>query len=129
MADDPFNTIDVANEIKAGLCFAYNARGKAGDDSMAIIWGDTVIGATVGFNQTGWVFTHDTTVNYLDIMLTLGMSNYGVGDFTKSLNHVSDIWAILNPSISVATIDVSTVDGRRQLAVQLDSLQSYLASP
>ena len=129
MADDPFNTIDVANEIKAGLCFAYNARGKAGDDSMAIIWGDTVIGATVGFNQTGWVFTHDTTVNYLDIMLTLGMSNYGVGDFSKSLNHVSDIWAILNPSISVATIDVSTVDGRRQLAVQLDSLQSYLASP
>lgn len=129
MADDPFNTIDVSNEIKAGLCFAYNARGNAGDDSMAIIWGDTVIGATVGFNKTGWVFTHDTTMNYLDVMLTLGMSNYGVGDFTKSLDHVSDIWAILNPSISVAAIDVSTVDGRRQLAVQLDSLQSYLTSP
>ncbi len=129
MADDPFNTIDVTNEIKAGLCFAYNARGNSGDDSMSIIWGDTVIGATVGFNKTGWIFTHDTTINYLDVMLTLGMSNFGVGDFTKSLEHVSDIWAILNPSISVATIDVATVDGRRLLAVQLDSLQNYLATP
>ncbi|MBT3216717.1 MAG: hypothetical protein HOD97_03210 [Candidatus Marinimicrobia bacterium] len=129
LSDDPFNVIDVANELKAGLCFAYNARGNVGDDSMAIIWGDTVIGATVGFNKTPWTFTHDTTMNYLDVMLTLGMSNFGVGNFSQSLDHVSEIWAVLNPSISVANIDILTVDGRRELAVQLDSLQTYLATP
>lgn len=124
-----FDATNIGNELKAGLCFAYNARGGTGDDSLAIIWGDTVLAATSGPLQTSWTFSHDTTLNHLDLRLTLGMSNYMVKSFSKSLVHVADIWEEVNSSVIVTTIDVTTVDGRRQLAGQLDTLRTILASP
>lgn len=124
-----YDDTDVDNEIKAGLCFAYNARGDSGDDFLSIIFGDSVLAKTSGPLQTQWVFSHDTTLNYLDLRLTLGMSNYKIGSFTTSLDHVADIWAEVNSSVVVTTIDVTTVNGRRELATQLDTLRTLLASP
>jgi len=76
-----------------------------------------------------WVFSHDTTINHLDVRVTVAMSNYAVRDFATSLTHVQTILSEINPTAPVWTTDVNTVEGRQALASKIEELQVFLASP
>jgi tetratricopeptide (TPR) repeat protein len=124
---DPVIATNVPREIIAGLCFIENAIGK---DSLAIQWGDSLLARLSAELEGGrWVFSHDTTINHLDVRVTVAMSNYSVGNFETSLTHVQTILAEINPTAPVWTTDVNTVEGRQTLASKIEELQVFLATP
>lgn len=124
---DPFITTNVPREILAGLCFIENAEGE---DSLAIQWGDSLLAQLNAELEGGrWVFSHDTTINHLDVRVTIAISNYSIRNFETSLTHVQAILAEINPTAPTWTTDVTTVEGRQALASKIEELQVFLASP
>lgn len=125
-----YDTTNIRYEIWAGLCFASNAKGQ---DSIAIIWGDSLVDAlTSGLTSTTWMFSHNNTnsnnkINHLDLRITIAASHFAEGEFTNSVTHMQTILTELSSS-STFNPDVNTVSGRSELAVWIDSLQTILST-
>ncbi len=113
---------DVHEEMLAGLCFAYNARGE---DSLSLVWADSL---TANWTEIStWSFSHDTTLNHLDVYIAIASSYFGVGDFTNSLGETKLVMNILTPGEGTNfNPDINTVIGRDALAAQIKTLQTYL---
>ena len=114
----------VAYDILAGLTFAHSALKH---DSSAISYGDSLIWLiSQQIGEKTWIFPHDSTTNYLDIHLTLALSYYALSDFTESLDNVQDIKTALNPASPPYVVNTNTVQGREELAAEIEYLQNYL---
>ena len=114
----------VAHDILAGLTFAHSALKH---DSSAISYGDSLIWLiSQHIGEKTWTFPHDSTTNYLDIHLTLALSYYALSDFTESLDNVQDIKTALNPASPPYVVNTNTVQGREELAAEIEYLQNYL---
>ncbi|MFQ6614976.1 MAG: hypothetical protein ACE5D1_09055 [Fidelibacterota bacterium] len=122
---DPNILADTKREIWAGLCFANHARGS---DEDAVLWGDSLLAEIATLTPPTWSFSHDTTLNYLDVHLTLATAQFTLSRFGASLNHVQFIVDALNPTATF-TADTSTVSGRRALADEMETLREILATP
>ena len=114
----------VAHDILAGLTFAHSALKH---DSSAISYGDSLIWLiSQQIGEKTWVFPHDSTTNYLDIHITLALSYYALSDFTESLENVQEIKMALNPASPPYVVNTNTVQGREELAAEIEYLQNYL---
>ena len=114
----------VAHDILAGLTFAHSALKH---DSSAVHYGDSLIWLIEqNDGEKTWVFPHDSTTNYLDVHVTLALSYYALSEFTESLGHVQKIKTALNPASPPWLVNTNTIDGRNQLAAEIEYLQNYL---
>ncbi len=120
---DQWSIINTQAEILAGLTFAYHAKGN---DSKAIEYGRTFLDSTVKPLEPGWIFTHDSLLNYLDLRITLAASYFAKGKFDSTILQVTVILDSLNSS-EVAITDTS-LNGRKLMAKQIMSLQDVLFS-
>ena len=118
-----WNPIDVQSEILAGLTFANHALGK---DAKVIQYGRTFLDSTVKPLTAGWMFTHDSLLNYLDVRITLAASYFAVGKFDSTILQVTVILDSLNSS--ELPITDTTLVGRKEMAKQIMILQDYLLS-
>ncbi len=118
---DAWNPTDVQSEILAGLTFAHHAQGK---DTKAIEYGRAFLDSTVKPLTAGWMFTHDSLLNYLDVRITLAASYYAVGKFDSTILQVTIILDSLKSS-ELPVTDTSLV-GRKEMAKQIMTLQDYL---
>jgi len=118
---DRSNINDVAKEIQAGLCFSYNA---IGNDTSAITYGSLLIDAIDKDAVPDWHFTHDTTLNHLDVRLVLAVANYSLGNFSESLSQVQDIIGFID-SATAFEADTTTA-GQQALAEEIEILQQLL---
>ena len=125
-----YDTTNIRFELLAGLCFANNAEGL---DVAAIAWGDRLIdGLSSGLATNKWVFTHNNLnnknkINHLDLRVTMAASNFAIGEFSKSVNHIQSILTELSGSTTFNP-DVNLVSGRAELAVWIDSLSTILSN-
>ncbi len=124
-AQDPNILENTKREIWAGLCFANHALGANQD---AVHWGDSLLTELETLTPPTWSFSHDTTLNYLDVHLTMAISYFSMGHFSPSLDHVQFIVSELNPNASF-TADTSTVVGRQAIAAEIETLRGILATP
>ena len=120
---DQWNPIDVQSEILAGLTFANHALGK---DAKVIQYGRAFLDSTVKPLTAGWMFTHDSLLNYLDVRITLAASYFAVGKFDSTILQVTVILDSLNSS--ELPITDTTLVGRKEMAKQIMTLQNYLLS-
>jgi hypothetical protein len=74
----------------------------------------------------GWMFTHDSLLNYLDVRITLAASYFAVGKFDSTILQVTVILDSLNSS--ELPITDTTLVGRKEMAKQIMTLQNYLLS-
>ena len=118
-----WNPIDVQSEILAGLTFANHALGK---DAKVIEYGRAFLDSTVKPLTAGWMFTHDSLLNYLDVRITLAASYFAVGKFDSTILQVTVILDSLNSS--ELPITDTTLVGRKEMAKQIMTLQDYLLS-
>ena len=119
--EDKWLTTDVQSEILAGLVFAYHAKGL---DASAVTYGRAFIDSTVKPLTPGWVFSHDSLLNHLDVRITLASSYFAVGKFDSASLQVQIVLDSLNSSV-IAISDTS-LEGRRKMAEQISSLQTSL---
>ena len=86
---DPWNSTDVHLEILAGLTFAYHAKGN---DKEAVKFGNALIDSTlIGLNPSrwhSWAFSHDSTLNYLDLRITMASSYFALAEFDSTQVHL-----------------------------------------
>jgi len=99
------DTLAIADQMYAGLAFA---RSAAGDNAGCV--------TAAGEVATGWVFDHDSDLDYDDVVLVTAMAHYALGDFADALVAVQ----VLDPDF---TADVDTVEGRAALAARIEELQ------
>ncbi len=118
---DTWNPTDIQSEILAGLSFAYHAQGN---DAKSIEYGRAFLDSTVKPLKSGWIFSHDSLLNYLDVRVTLAASYFATGKFDSTILQVTVILDSLNSS-EVAVTD-TTLEGRRQMAKQISTLQDLL---
>ena len=116
-----WSIIDSQAEILAGLTFAYNAKGI---DAKAIEYGRAFLDSTVKPLEAGWVFSHDSKLNYLDLRVTLAASYFAKGKFDSTILQITVVLDSLN-SNEVAIKDTS-LNGRKLIAKQIMSLQELL---
>ncbi|MEA1882496.1 MAG: hypothetical protein U9N31_08865 [Candidatus Marinimicrobia bacterium] len=120
---DAWNPTDVHAEILAGLTFGYHAQGK---DAKTVQYGRTFLDSTVKPLTAGWLFTHDSLLNYLDVRITLAASYFALGKFDSTILQVTIILDSLNSS--ELPITDTTLIGRNEMAKQIMTLQDYLLS-
>ena len=115
------NDQSIKRDIWAGLCFAYSANGE---DSKAIDYGDSLFSS----EWYDWTFLYESELDSLDVLITVAMSAFSIGDFGMSLNRVNYIMDKkgLNTSESFNP-DVSTTQGRLTLISKIEELQSILS--
>ena len=118
---DKWMTTDVQSEILAGLVFAYHAKGV---DAAAVTYGRAFIDSTAKPLTPGWIFSHDSLLNHLDVRITLASSYFAVGKFDSASFQVQIVLDSLNSSV-IAISDTS-LEGRRKMAEQISSLQTSL---
>ena len=118
---DKWNLTDIHSEILAGLTFAYHAKGI---DKKTIEYGRAFLDSTVKPLKAGWVFTHDSLLNYLDVRITLAASYFSVGKFDSASLNVQIVLDSLNSSV-IAVSDTS-LEGRKKMAEQISALQTSL---
>ena len=118
---DKWMTTDVQSEILAGLVFAYHAKGL---DAAAVTYGRAFIDSTAKPLTPGWMFSHDSLINHLDVRITLASSYFAVGKFDSASFQVQIVLDSLNSSV-IAISDTS-LEGRRKMAEQISSLQTSL---
>lgn len=110
----PDTSTVVYNDIYAGLSFAYDALDRHQD----------CLDTTENVNGN-WHFSHDTTLDYNDIILLKAINYYALGckenenNFPKCLEEVQR----LEPDFN---IDISTTGGRGQLAVKIEELKNQV---
>ncbi len=119
--EDKWLTTDVQSEILAGLVFAYHAKGS---DAAAVTYGRAFIDSTAKPLTPGWIFSHDSLLNHLDVRITLASSYFAVGKFDSASLQVQIVLDSLNSSV-IAISDTS-LEGRRKMAEQISSLQTSL---
>ena len=119
--EDKWLTTDVQSEILAGLVFAYHAKGL---DAAAVTYGRAFIDSTAKPLTPGWIFSHDSLLNHLDVRITLASSYFAVGKFDSASFQVQIVLDSLNSSV-IAISDTS-LEGRRKMAEQISSLQTSL---
>ncbi|NQU28449.1 MAG: hypothetical protein HQ528_09195 [Candidatus Marinimicrobia bacterium] len=118
-------TANVRHEIWAGLTFANQA---AGQDSLAIIFGDSLISdiTDVIVSSTAvWNFSHDADLNHLDLKLSLATANYNLGQFGLAKEHIISILAEAD-STSTFNADTASVQGQMAIAAELEILRELL---
>jgi len=123
---DPWNSTDVHLEILAGLTFAYHAKGN---DKEAVKFGNALIDSTlIGLNLSrwhSWAFSHDSTLNYLDLRITMASSYFALAEFDSTQVHLKVVLDSLGSSTKLIS-DYKSLLGRQLVAQQLDSLQKVL---
>ena len=123
---DPWNSTDVHLEILAGLAFAYHAKGN---DKEAVKFGNALIDSTlIGINPSrwhSWAFSHDSTLNYLDLRITMASSYFALAEFDSTQVHLKVVLDSLGSSTKLIS-DYKSLLGRQLVAQQLDSLQKVL---
>ena len=123
---DPWNSTDVHLEILAGLTFAYHAKGN---DEEAVKFGNALIDSTlIGLNPSrwhSWAFSHDSTLNYLDLRITMASSYFALAEFDSTQVHLKVVLDSLGSSTKLIS-DYKSLLGRQLVAQQLDSLQKVL---
>ena len=118
------NTTNVSQEILAGLAFAHSALKQ---DSSVILYGDSLIWLiNQQIGEKIWSFSHDSTTNYLDVHETLALSYYALSDYDESIVNVQAIKTALNPASPPYIVNTTTVQGREELAAEIEYLQNYL---
>ena len=118
------NTTNVSQEILAGLAFAHSALKQ---DSSVILYGDSLIWLiNQQIGEKIWSFSHDSTTNYLDVHVTLALSYYALSDYDESIVNVQAIKTALNPASPPYIVNTTTVQGREELAAEIEYLQNYL---
>ncbi|MBN4081285.1 hypothetical protein JYT44_02860 [Caldithrix abyssi] len=125
---DTWNPTDVQAEILAGLTFSYHAKGK---DALAIEFGRSFLDSTVKPLTGGWLFTHDSLLNYLDVRITLAASYFAVGKFDSTILQVTvilDSLKLKDKTITQLPVTDTSLVGRIEMAKQLMTLQDYLLS-
>jgi len=80
--------------------------------------------STVRPLKAGWVFAHDSLLNYLDVHITLAASYFSVGKFDSASLNVQIVLDSLNSSV-IAVSDTS-LEGRKKMAEQISALQTSL---
>lgn len=96
--------LEIADQTYAGQAFAFGARGDHNEATVAALEVDPA-----------WVFAHDAALDHRDVLLTLAVSQYAMGAFHGSLAAVQ----MLDPFF---VADVTTVDGRAELAARIEAL-------
>lgn len=102
---DGYNLESGNNEIKAGLSFSLNANQQFSESNNHA---NTI-------NQS-WIFEHDTTLSFNDIILLKAQNYFALGDFPSSINQVK----ILNPTFDC---DTNTIEGIMALADEIERLK------
>jgi len=126
-----YDTANVRYQLWAGLCFANNAKGQ---NVFSVLFGDSLISdLTSGLTSNPWTFSHNninsnSKIDHLDVRVTLAASNFALGEFSTSVNHMQKILSELSNTTSSFNPDVNTVAGRTTLAVYIDSIQTILSS-
>lgn len=120
---DPNLETNVRRELWAGLCFILTADGR---DSSSVIYGDSLLTDIANDIPSRWTFSHDTTLNHLDLRLSMAISRYALSEFSTSLLHVQAILEAISPSTTTFVPDINTVAGRRELADQMETLRNIL---
>ncbi len=112
-----FNTgllLDTANtEIRAGLAFVYNAK-------KSYILSDSLALQVLG-RDSSWVFSRSTGISAADLHLLLAENYFAEGMYELSRDQVH----ILTPAFP-SNYDVTTVDGRTGLAVEIERLRAII---
>ena len=122
------NGHNVGQQIYAGLTMAYHARGDSANYVKAVNCGNTLLNMTgdsaYATSQVAspWQFSRDTDVNSRHIIWTLSSSYFALSQFDESLTKVQQL---MSDPTSFSP-DVTTVEGRRDLAEKLETLRGTL---
>ncbi len=119
---------DVHRELWAGLTFACQA---AGEDSLAVLYGDSLIDAITNAGVTStaaWEFSHDENLDELDVQLMLALANYNLGRYSNCLDYIETIQVALGETELLAA-DTATVTGKQAIAEKMEELRDLLAAP
>ena len=122
---------NVMHDIRAGLTFAYSGLKN---DSMAIIWGDSLI-SELEENRETWAFPHEPVdskgnypTDYLDVHITLALAKFvrstTVEDFDEVEKHIDAIITARNMGDFNSSYE--TIAGQQRLSDMIDSLQTIL---
>ena len=122
---------NVSHDIRAGLTFAYSGLKN---DSMAIIWGDSLI-SELEENRETWAFPHELVdskgnypTDYLDVHITLALAKFvrstTVEDFDEGEKHIDAIITARNMEDFNSSYE--TIAGQQRLSDMIDSLQTIL---
>jgi len=122
---------NVMHDIRAGLTFAYSGLKN---DSMAIIWGDSLI-SELEENRETWAFPHEPVdskgnypTDYLDVHITLALAKFvrstTVEDFDEVEKHIDAIITARN--MEDFNSSYGTIAGQQRLSDMIDSLQTIL---
>jgi len=115
---------DTSKDVYAGLAFAFNALGE--NDSCRN-YANIFIGKQNLILNPGWVFSHNTKFDYLDVFLIKAVSEFRLALFSATQETINDIYSFRGSS-TVVDVDYSTVQGRAELSSHLVSLQALLAN-
>ncbi|MFQ6616777.1 MAG: hypothetical protein ACE5HZ_08470 [Fidelibacterota bacterium] len=116
---------DVPKETTAGLALAYHATSSY---QNAVIYGNSLLtlsrdsSYTASQGDPNWVFSRDPTIDARDIIWTLASSQYALGNFEKSLDHVRQLMS----EPDSFSPDITAVEGRRELAEMIEFLRENL---
>ena len=122
---------NIWHDILAGLTFTYSALN---DDSMTIVWGDSLI-SEIERDRVTWAFPHEPVDNegnyptdYLDVHITLALAKFvrstTIDDFKNSEYHVDAI--ILAKKLTDFDSNYETIVGQQKLAAKIKELQEIL---
>jgi len=122
---------NVWHDILAGLTFTYSALN---DDSMTIVWGDSLI-SEIEKDRVTWAFPHEAVdidgnypTDYLDVHITLALAKFvrstTIDDFNSSEYHVDAI--ITAKNLPDFDANYETIVGQEKLAAKIQELQEEL---
>ena len=121
-------TKNIQAEILAGLTFAYKAQGN---NKKALQYGSAFLDTTFDALGPGWEFSHDpdSLLNHLDVRIAMASSYFAIGKFDSSIVQISFILQELAKSgkgIAMAAVTDTSLQGRKRIAAQIDSLYFHL---
>ena len=139
--EDIWNTVDVQSEILAGLTFAYKGYmdttglGSQFKTShrMVVHYGNAFLDSNSGNFQPGWIFSHDSLINHLDVRLNIASSYFALSKFDSSYMQIEaivdtlkdkyDTWDNFPPAkMAIVSKNIPTLKDRTNLLAQLDSI-------
>lgn len=124
--EDQLKEANVHLEILAGLTFAYHAKGN---NKEAVVFGSALVDSTLTNPNPptwhSWAFSHDSTLNWLDLRVTLAASYFALAKFDSTHKHLKVVLDSLGLSNNLIN-DYSTLTGRQKVAEQIKSLQDQL---
>ncbi len=124
--EDQFKEANVHLEILAGLTFAYHAKGN---NKEAVVFGSALVDSTLTNPNPPtwhpWAFSHDSTLNWLDLRVTLAASYFALAKFDSTHKHLKVVLDSLGLSNNIIN-DYTTLTGRQKVAEQIKSLQDQL---